>query len=241
MKSAALALILIVSPAAAADYGSWVVEPQADWPHITMINRIEYDDASHPSAACGFLLDTGDEVVAATAKHVLLYFRSESMDSVSFGDSLVSWTMFPKDAPSRVVVLGKLINEDRDEPLEKIPSARDWLLFTVRERAEGIQPLRLRGTPLREGETVYVVGWRYPDVGPQRVLEGRFVRADEGSVLIDVPALTDNTVPGLSGSPVIDAYGYVIGLMSTKAGKLQRLAGVDYPQGLLDTVDPQSP
>ena len=56
---------------------------------------------------------------------------------------------------------------------------------------------------------------------------------DKGSVLVSIDALKDNTIPGLSGSPVIDAKGYVIGLMSTKAGKLQRLAPASYIWDLL--------
>jgi len=216
------------------DREPWMTENPGDWPRITMINQIEYADAEHPIAACGFLLDTGDEILAATAKHVLIYFKSESMDSVSFQGNLKAWRMFPKDSPGDLVVIDRLINENAREPLERIPSSRDWLLFTIRERSEAVQPLRLRSTPLRAGETVYVIGWRYPDEGRQRVHEGRFVRRDKGSVLVSIDALTDNTIPGLSGSPVIDAQGQVIGLMSTKFGDLQRLAPVDYARGLLE-------
>ncbi len=198
-----------------------------------MINQIEYTDSKHPSAACGFLVDTGDEILAATAKHVLKYFKSEAMDSVSFAGTLETWRMFPKDSPGDVVVIDALVNEDPNEPIERIPSSRDWLLFTLREATDAVQPLRLRSTPLRKGEIVYVVGWRYPDKGRQRVHEGRFVRMERGSVLVSIDALKDNTVPGLSGSPVIDAEGQVIGLMSAKAGKLQRLAPADYVQDLV--------
>lgn len=217
----------------AGDYGSWIERPHADWPYIAMINEIRYTDVDHPSAACGFLLDTGDAIVAVTAKHVLRYFKSDAMDSVSFRGTLSSWRMFPKNAPSHVTVLGELINEDESEPLERIDSAEDWLLLTVRKRAEGVQPLRFRQTPMEKGETVYVVGWRYPDTGPQRILEGKYVRSERSSLLISVPELTGNTIPGLSGSPVIDAHGYLIGLMSTKAGELQRLSGIEYPLSVL--------
>ena len=212
-------------PGPAAD---WMTSDPADWPRITMINQIEYTDAEHPSAACGFLLDTGDEILAATAKHVLTYFKSEAMDSVSFGGTLTAWRMFPKDSPDDVVEIDRLLNEDPQESLESIPSGRDWLLFTIGEVPARIQPLRLRSVPLQAGETVYAIGWRYPDEGLQHVHQGRFVRVDEGSVLISIEALTDNIVPGLSGSPVIDAKGYVIGLMSKNAGKLQRLAPAAY-------------
>jgi hypothetical protein len=131
------------------------------------------------------------------------------------------------------VVIDRLVNEEPNERLERIPSSRDWLLFTLRETTDAVRPLRPRGTPLEKGETVYAIGWRYPDEGLQRVHRGRFVRMDKGSVLVSIDALKDNTIPGLSGAPVIDAKGYVIGLMSTKAGNLQRLAPVSYALDLL--------
>ena len=40
-------------------------------------------------------------------------------------------------------------------------------------------------------------------------------------------------MPGLSGSPVIDSNGYLIGLMSRKAGKMEELASIDYPARIL--------
>lgn len=211
----------------------WMTENPANWPRIAMINHIEYTDSVHPSAACGFLLDAGDEVLAATAKHVLIYFKSQAMDSVSFAGTLKAWRMFPKDSPGDSVVIDRLLNEDPKEPLERVLPSRDWLLFTLRETTEAVQPLRLRSAPLQIGETVYTIGWRYPDEGRQRVHQGRFVGMDKGSPLVSIDALKDNTIPGLSGSPVIDAKGYVIGLMSTKFGKLQRLAPVSYPRDLL--------
>ncbi len=144
----------------------WMSEDPSDWPRIAMINQIEYTDRKHPYAACGFLVDTGDEVLAATAKHVLLYFKSGAMDSVSFAGTLKTWRMFPKDSPGDAVVIDRLVNEEAKEPLGKrIPPTRDGLLFTLRETTDAVQPLRLRSTPLRKGETVYVIGWRYPDEG----------------------------------------------------------------------------
>ena len=64
------------------------------------------------------------------------------------------------------------------------------------------------------------------------------MRRESGTILISVKALADNKIPGLSGSPVIDARGYVIGLMSQKAGNLQRLASVDYPRAVLEARTP---
>jgi hypothetical protein len=230
-----LAIGLVDHPAAEPDdYGAWMSSPRSEWPQIAMINRIEYTDKSHPIAGCGFLLDTGDEVLAATAKHVLIYFRSERMDSVSFGDTLKMWKMFPKDNPADAVVIGKMINANPEESLDRVPTETDWLLFTVRERSPNIQPLRFRSGPLQPGEPVFIIGWRYSDKDcPQVVYEGNYVRSEDGSVLITTRELADNTMPGLSGSPVVDSDGYLIGLMSTKAGKMERLSSIDYPGRIL--------
>jgi hypothetical protein len=217
------------------DYGAWMERPQSEWPQITMINQIEYTDRNHPVAGCGFLLDTGDEILAATAKHILIFFKSESMESVSFGETLKLWKMFPKNNPDDVVVVDKLINENPEEPLRDIPPERDWLLFTIKERSENIQPLRFRSEPMREGEKVYIIGWRYTDKDcPQVVYEGSFVRSEKGSFLITTKELTDNTTPGLSGSPVIDSKGYLLGLMSQKAGEMERPSSLEYPQMVIE-------
>lgn len=127
-------------------------KPQSEWPQITMINQIEYTDKNHPVAGCGFLLDTGDEILAVTAKHVLIYFKSETMESVSFGETLKLWKMLPKNNPDVVVVIDKLINENPEEPLRKIPPERDWLLFTIKERSQNIQPLKFRSGPMRKAK-----------------------------------------------------------------------------------------
>jgi hypothetical protein len=212
--------------------------PQSEWPQITMINQIEYTDNNHPVAGCSFLLDTGDEILAATAKHVLIFFKSETMESVSFGETLKLWKMFPKNNPDDVVVVDKLINENQNEPLTDIPPERDWLLFTIKERSQNIQPLKFRSSPVQEGETVYIIGWRYTDKDcPQVVYEGNFVRSEKGSFLITTKELTDNTMPGLSGSPVIDSKGYLLGLMSQKAGEMERPSSLDYPQMLIEKRD----
>ena len=115
----------------AAYYGQWMEKPQSEWPQITMINQIEYADKNHPVAGCGFLLDSGDEVLAATAKHILVYFKSDIMEAVSFNNTLRLWKMFPKNNPADVVVVDQLINENPAEPLEQIPPEKDWLLFTI--------------------------------------------------------------------------------------------------------------
>jgi len=235
LLSALLAAVAVVGeapePAAETD---WASRPPDEWPPITMINEITYTDKAFPIAGCAFLIDTGADTIAATAKHVLTYFKSDSMDAISFAGTLERWRMYPKNSPGDVVVVDRLINVDESEPIDGVPSPKDWLLFELRETSTNIQPLKIRTTPLVAGEPVAIVGWRYSDKNcPQVIYKGAFIRVEGGTVLISTEVLSDNTIPGLSGSPVIDANGRVIGLMSQKAGKLERLSSVEYPLGVL--------
>jgi hypothetical protein len=216
------------------DRKKWVGEPQKEWPQISMVNQIEYADTSFPIAGCSFLLDTGEDTVAVTAKHVLTYFKSETMNSVSFGNTLRSWKMFPKDNPDDVVVVGALINEDTDAPIDRVPPGRDWLLFSIKEKSANIVPLKFRDRPFEVGEDVYIIGWRYSDRNcSQRIYEGNYVESEDGTILISTKLLKHNTMPGLSGAPVIDSNGRVIGLMSQKHGELERLSSINYPKEVL--------
>ena len=215
---------------------TWIDKPQKEWPQITMINQVEYVDKSFPIAACSFLLDTGKEIVAVTAKHVLTYFKSASMTSVSFGDRLKSWVMFPKNNPADTVEIGAIVNEDPAEPIDRlIPSNVDWPLFSIKRKPDHIQPLKFRVDPLQSQEKVFIIGWRYTDKDcPQVVYEGNYVESIDGAVIISTKLLSDNRTPGLSGSPVIDAQGRLIGIMSQKYGKMEKLGSIEYPKRILE-------
>jgi hypothetical protein len=215
---------------------TWIDKPQKDWPQITMINQIEYVDKKYPIAACSFLLDTGKGIFAVTAKHVLTYFKSASMTSVSFGHSLKSWIMFPKNNPADSVEIEAIINEDPGEPIDQaIPSNVDWLLFSIKSKSPNIQPLKFGVDPLQPQEKVYIIGWRYTDKDcPQVIYEGNYVESIDGSVIISTKILSDNKTPGLSGSPVIDAHGHLIGIMSQKYGKFEKLGSIQYPKRIIE-------
>jgi hypothetical protein len=237
----ALALVVVLSSGATEvnqqqQDQRWIDRPQNEWPQITMINQIDYVGKKFPIAGCSFLLDTGKDTLVATAKHILTYFKSDTMKSVFFANSLKEWRMFPKNNPADVVVVDSLLNADSTEALGRIPSHRDWLLFSIKQKSKNIKPLKFRTDPLRPGEPVFIVGWRYSDTScTQRIYEGNYVQLLEGSVIISTKLLADNRMPGLSGSPVIDSNGCVIGIMSQKYGKLERLGSVDYPRRIVES------
>jgi hypothetical protein len=49
----------------------WAQRPSQEWPPISLINQIQYIDVKHSIAGCAFLLDTGHDTLAVTAKHIL--------------------------------------------------------------------------------------------------------------------------------------------------------------------------
>jgi hypothetical protein len=226
----------LVSPAPAQQSEKWIDKPQNEWPQIAMINQIENVDKKFPIAASSFLLDTEKGIFAVTAKHVLTYFKSDSMTTVSFGNRLKSWVMYPKNNPADSVVIDALLNEDPCESIDRvIPSDIDWLLFSVKSKSDNIQPLKFRTDPLQPQEKVYIIGWRYSDKDcPQVVYEGNYVESIDGSVIISTKLLSDNRTPGLSGSPVIDSNGLLIGIMSQKYGKMEKLGSIQYPKRIIE-------
>jgi V8-like Glu-specific endopeptidase len=203
-----------------------------------MINHINYIDRNYSVAGCGFLLDIGTDTIAVTAKHILAFFKSDIMSTVSFNNSLVQWEMYPKNNNMDKVYIEKIINENSNESLQGIPADKDWLLLTVKQKSLNIHPLQFRKSPLNVGEKVYIIGWRYSDNNcTQRIFEGKFVKSMGGSLILYTELLSNNTIPGLSGSPVIDSDGYLIGIMSQKYGKMERLSSIEYPMELLKNIN----
>lgn len=43
-------------------------------------------------------------------------------------------------------------------------------------------------------------------------------------------------MPGLSGSPVVDSKGFLIGIMSQKYGLNEKLGSIEYPKRLIEAI-----
>jgi hypothetical protein len=201
----------------------WVKAPKEQWPQIVLTNHVQFKNGDryiHPSfsyAGNGFLIDTGSDTVAATVKHALWVARNKKTKTVEVNRELDTWVMKTKgDSPHSVVIDG-LINEDSTEILEGSSSTileRDWLIFSIRDHASEIRPLKPRYTAIKPGEAVYIIAYTYSDT---------IVRIHNGKVLkklgmdIIIAPEKEDSLPGLgvSGSPVIDVNGFLIGIYST--------------------------
>jgi hypothetical protein len=184
---------------------------------ITLVNKIEFVDSKYdqPKFSCGFLLAYNKDTFAITARHILKVIKTDDMKVVSLEPAIKSWSLYPLTKPAELVVTDKLVNENKAEPLEaKATYDNDWLLFSIKENHAAVRPLQVRTTPLNPGEKLYVVGWtRKMESGEQRVYEFEYYKTIGNRIL-----LKDLIVPeqfgGLSGAPVVDEQGQVVGLVS---------------------------
>ncbi|MES2277744.1 MAG: trypsin-like peptidase domain-containing protein [Bacteroidota bacterium] len=184
---------------------------------ITLQNKITFTDAAfnQPKFCCAFLLNYHNATYAVTAKHLLKIIKTKTMTSVYLQNEVKSWQMFSLDKPTEILATDKLLNEAPAELLaDKAPFENDWLVFSIKNNGAKVKPLQVRATPLTPGEKLYVIGWtRKMETGPQRVYEFEYYKTI-GNRLLLKDVVVPELLGGLSGAPVVDEQGLVVGLVS---------------------------
>ena len=192
-----------------------------DLSNIALINEVWYEDNQqyiHPSftyAGTGFLINTDQGVVAATAKHVLLIANPKGMKGVSPNAHLEKWIMHPKQNKVDSVVIGQLLNEDTNEVLgfgNASIQIRDWIVFATKYHSPNIKALTPRFSPLKEGELIYFTGCPYKK--DSSIIEKATVLSVKGNRIIFSKEDKAANIGGASGSPLIDASGKLVGVLS---------------------------
>lgn len=222
----------------------WINKPVSDWPQIALINQVlytngdRYIDPSFKYAGTGFLIDNGRDTLAATAKHILWIAKNKKVEGTEINADLRRWVMTTKKNTTDSVLVGRLLNEDPDERLEGSSSTileRDWLVFSVKKSSPKLYPLKPRYTPVKPGEKVYILSCAYED-STSTVYNGTVYRKLGMDILIQHDM--GNQKPGSSGSPVIDANGYLIGIISSgttiDVGEVAVAISTEYLKDVLD-------
>ncbi len=201
----------------------WINQPKEQWPFIALTNNVVYKngdsyiDPSFQYAGTGFLIDYGKDTLAATAKHILWIAKNRKTTGVEINGDLKSWIMKPKGNRNDSAVIDKLINEEPSEKIEGNTSSiveRDWIVFSVKKASRNIYPLKPRTSEIKSGEKVYILSAAYED-STTRITEGKILRKLGMDILIE--RLSQGPTPGSSGSPVIDANGHLIGVISSSS------------------------
>ena len=204
---------------------TWITKPKEQWPQIALVNDVtykngnKYQDPTITYAASGFLLDTGKDTLAITAKHIIWVARNKASDKVYINDHLKRWKMYPKHNPKDSVIIDRLVNEDQNEKLFNGPEngvlQRDWLVFTTKYVSPNIQPVKLREKPVKVGDKVYLTGnpYRFDET---LTAEG-YISKKVGNTLFvrfNDPTIRTAFLGGASGSPILDENGQLIGIFS---------------------------
>ncbi len=190
---------------------------------IGLINNVSYQDSSfdNSNASNGFLVSHNNKTYAITAKHVLMIAKTDAMKFVDFEGGLKQWKMHTKDDNKKYTVVDKLLNSNKKDSLTwsymdtNWDTYDDWLVFSVKENKTNHTPLSFRKKRLKKGELLYAIGWTYEDtVGSQRSYEYRF-DTTEGNFHNLVQINGPKSMGGLSGSPIVDKAGRIVGLVSS--------------------------
>ncbi len=164
----------------------------------------------------GFLVSHGGQSYAVTAKHVLFEAMDEGVNAVDVSKSVSRWQLRHFNKDTGRVTLGPLLNADANESLDVAVLSDDWLLFEVAANDSALTPLTLSDKPLKPGENITVHGCTYQTqtTCQQDVYSGQYVRSEGQNLLVKLNGVAPNTLRGLSGAPVLNAAGKVVGIVS---------------------------
>lgn len=184
---------------------------------IALVNQISFYNSKfdQPKFSCGFLLKYNTDTFVVTAKHLLKIIKPEEMTTLSFDKIIKGWSLYPLDKKGEDVITDSLLNENKEERLaDKSTYTDDWLVFSLKENHSKAKALEARTTPLVPGEKLYVIGWtRKMESGKQRVYEFEYLKTIDHRILLK-EILVPETFGGLSGAPVVDEQGAVVGIVS---------------------------
>lgn len=182
------------------------------------INQVTFNDAQYNNAFAGngFLINYKDQLFAVTVKHTLFIATTPELNSVYLQDELKEWRIHPNKDSNSYVILGKLLNADKNEPIDKEILSKDWLVFEVKNNHSNLAILELRDTPLEVGELLTAYGCTYATqkTCTQDEYQGTFIGTEKNNLRMAMLGLGDKRPYGLSGSPVLDKHNKVVGIIS---------------------------
>jgi hypothetical protein len=201
------------------------------------INQVTFKDEKHNKAFVGngFLITHKNKLFAVTVKHALLEAKTPTLTSVYLRDEMQEWRIHPNKNPQEFIILGRLLNANKNETIDMKVLSKDWLVFEVKENNSNLSVLRLRDSELEFGEILTAYGCSYAnkETCSQDEYQGKFMSLEKNNLRVSMPDLDLSKLRGLSGSPVLDKNNRVVGIVSnilkSKSGE-----GFDFAPASLD-------
>jgi S1-C subfamily serine protease len=178
----------------------------------------------------GFVIEHEGNLYGVTAKHVLLMRKDGPPANTDIQSELSHWQL--RDPRSKATLaFGRLLSGDASEPVDPEVLKHDSLLFELAD-AGPFKPLHLAKHEPKAGDLLRAIGCSYASESScaQDVYSGRLVERQGPNLLIDLGAQPLDTMFGLSGAPVLNEAGELVGIVSNvlpDASGTPRFAPVD--------------
>jgi hypothetical protein len=217
----------------------WIEKPVSSWPDFALTNEISFTDTSYYDFANSFLVNTGFDTLGVSCKHLFMVFENQlGLNSIDLGNKFNYWKMYPKNHKGKTVTITRLINKNPNEQIGQYNKLkdRDWIIFELQEQNNLLYPLKIRHTPVKRNEIIYAVGWgvNQKDNSKQALIKMECYE-NLGNYFYIKPS--ENQPHGMSGSPVIDNNGFLVGIVSGQEGDLGVIGGINYLTTLFDKYD----
>lgn len=180
------------------------------------ISSVKFHESQYNNAhaGSGFFISHKGSVYGVTAKHVLYFAKTDSMNAVDFNGELKSWEFVsPADTAIRIKA-GKLVNTNSDELLSE-PIKGDWLIFEIEdELPKNVHVFEISNGNPSEDEKLSFTGFPYEskDALAPLTVNGSYEGSEERWVFtMKVPK---GNYGGMSGGPVINSNERIVGLVS---------------------------
>jgi hypothetical protein len=212
---------------------------QADTPDPAVragVNDVQFAGAPQQRfLGSGFVLEHQGRLFGVTAKHVLLMHKGAPLASTDIQPSLDQWRLRdPRGTGTTDIRFGRLLNGDATEAMTEKVLERDFFLFELAD-AGGFTPLRLASKEPKVGDLLQAIGCSYSreKTCAQDIYIGSVVGRQGDNLLMDLGSQPLRQLFGLSGSPLLNQAGELVGMVSNilpDASGTMRFAPIDTRQ-----------
>ena len=186
----------------------WMSDDYIDEVQILLSNYYELGPSTGYGAS-SFLVESDTATYLCTAKHLLgpAMGIEPEVSTKDFNQKLELWIAFPRadKITADTIRVKELITEEINEA--------DAILLSVNLAEDHrVQSLKARFDSIPEGEPLFVIGCEYSDSDcHQKSYPAVMSSYPFGKIMIKLEQ--DFDASGFSGAPVIDANGFVVGIL----------------------------
>lgn len=163
----------------------------------------------------GFVVQYQGRYFGVTAKHVLLMTKNTGAKGTEL-PAQTQWVLRNKAAPALTQTFGKALNGSANEALDMKVLETDTLVFALDSAPQGFAVLQLASKEVVVGDALTAVGCSYNAPADCRGEQhrGKVVELKAPHLMVDLGKTDLRGLYGMSGAPVLNAAGELVGIVS---------------------------